>query len=286
MTGFRRGPGSFDMKAGIVQGLHTLAALDDLDGVTVLLTSDEEIGSPTSRQLIEDTARGAVAALVLEPSVDAALKTARKGTGMYRLHVAGRSAHAGLEPEKGANALLALAGAVRAVPAFAQPSVGTTVVPTTAQAGTAHNTVPDAAMSDIDVRGESLAELERVDAAIRALTLDVADTTLTIEGGINRPPLEAAQSAGLFARAQRLAAGLGHAPLRGQAVGGASDGNFTAGIGVPTLDGLGAVGAGAHARDEHVIVAAMDERVGARHRAGARTALNLQPVILSCAIGN
>jgi glutamate carboxypeptidase len=258
--GIARGPGSFDMKSGLVMALHALASLDDLDGITLLVNSDEETGSLSSRALIEDTARGAFAALVLEPSVDGALKTARKGVGFYRLDITGKAAHAGLEPEKGANALIAMADAVRSIAAFADPAQGTTVTPTTATAGTARNVVPANASVEIDVRGETQTELERVDAAVRALVPTVDGTSFALDGGINRPPLDVAASADLFARAQRLAQDLGLAPLRGQPVGGGSDGNFTAGIGVPTLDGLGAVGDGAHARNEHVIVASMPER--------------------------
>jgi glutamate carboxypeptidase len=258
--GIARGPGSFDMKSGLVLGLHALASLDDLDGVTLLVNSDEEIGSLSSRPLVEETARGASAALVLEPAVHGALKTARKGVGFYRLNVSGRSAHAGLEPENGANALVALAAAVGTITTLGDADAGTTVTPTTAGAGTARNVVPDVAWADVDVRGESGAELERVDAAIRALRPSVAGTAFSLDGGINRPPFDKASSDALFARAAALAEQLGHPPLRGEAVGGGSDGNFTAGIGVPTLDGLGAVGDGAHARDEHVIVDSMPER--------------------------
>ncbi|HUR78954.1 MAG TPA: M20 family metallopeptidase [Acidimicrobiales bacterium] len=260
VDGVARGPGSFDMKAGLVLGLHALGALDDLDGVTLLVNSDEEIGSVSSRALVEDTARGAQAALVLEPAVDGALKTARKGVGLYRFDVAGRSAHAGLEPEKGANALLALAAALGSIAALGDSALGTTVTPTTASAGSARNVVPDHASSEIDLRGETIAELERVDAAIRSLRPTLDGTTFTVGGGINRPPLAEAASRDLLALAARVAQDLGLPALRGQAVGGGSDGNFTAGIGVPTLDGLGAVGGGAHARTEHVIVDSMPER--------------------------
>lgn len=260
--GLAWGPGTFDMKAGIVQGLHALASIgvEELDGVALLLTSDEELGSPSSRALVEYTARGAQAALVLEPGVDGALKTARKGVGMYRLKVLGRSAHAGLEPENGANALLGLAAALRDIAGLGDAEKGTTVTPTTASAGTARNTVPDFAVSEIDIRGETADELRRVDTAIRGLAPEVVGTSFEIEGGLNRPPLDAASSADLFARAQRIAADIGIGELRGRSVGGGSDGNFTAGIGVPTLDGLGAVGDGAHARHEHVVVDAMPLR--------------------------
>jgi glutamate carboxypeptidase len=258
--GVVRGPGCFDMKAGLVQALHAVASLDDADGVALLVTSDEEVGSLTSRALVEETVGGAAAALVLEPAVDGALKTARKGVGMYRLRVAGRSAHAGLEPENGANALIALADALVEIARIGDASRGTTVTPTTASAGTARNVVPDTAVAEIDVRAETAEELRRVDDAIRGLRPSVDGTTFAFEGGINRPPLSADASAALFERACAVARRLGLPELRGQAVGGGSDGNFTAGIGVPTLDGLGAVGDGAHARHEHALVAAMPER--------------------------
>ncbi|GGM20584.1 M20 family metallopeptidase [Promicromonospora citrea] len=253
--GVLRGPGSFDMKTGLVMALHALASLDDRTGVTLLVTGDEELGSPSSRALIEDEARGAHAALVLEASADGgALKLERKGTSIYEVVLAGRAAHAGLEPEKGVNASVELAHQVLAVAALGDPELGTTVVPTVAAAGTTRNTVPAAASFAVDVRARTVAEQVRVDTALRALTPVQPGAAITIEGGINRPPLERALSADLFARAQRLSAEAGLPPLTGVAVGGASDGNFTAGVGTPTLDGLGAVGGGAHADDEHVLV--------------------------------
>lgn len=258
--GIATGPGCFDMKAGIVQLVEALAALDDLAGVTVLLTADEEIGSLTSRALIEDLARDAAAALVLEPSVDGMLKTARKGTGMYTLRVHGRASHAGLEPEKGANALLGLASILPAVAALGRAELGTTVTPTVASAGTATNVVPALATVEVDVRIAVPDESDRVDKEIRALLTSVPDTTVSVEGGLNRPPMPRSASAQLLVRAQRCAADLGLGPLDGVAVGGGSDGNFTAAVGTPTLDGLGAVGAGAHAVDERVVVATMPDR--------------------------
>jgi glutamate carboxypeptidase len=258
--GMATGPGCFDMKAGIVQLVEALAVLDDPAGVTVLLTADEEIGSLTSRSLIEDTSRGATAALVLEPSVDGMLKTARKGTGTYTLRVHGRASHAGLEPEKGANALLGLASILPAVADLGRPEVGTTVTPTVASAGTATNVVPALATVEVDVRISVPDEADRVDKEIRSLLTSVPDTTVSVEGGLNRPPMPSSASVELLARAQRCAARLGLAPLGGASVGGGSDGNFTAAVGTPTLDGLGAVGAGAHAVDERVVVAAMPER--------------------------
>lgn len=254
------GPGAFDMKAGLVQGFHALAALDDLDGVTVLVTGDEEIGSPSSRSLIESTSEGACAAFVLEPSASGALKTARKGVSLYELTVEGRSAHAGLEPERGVNALLELARQLLALEDVARPELGTTVTPTVASAGTVANAVPDRAKVTIDVRTATTEEQARVDRALRCLVPALAGARLSVVGAPNRPPLPASSSRDLYARAQQVAQRLGIGPLSAAEVGGGSDGNFTAAIGVPTLDGLGAVGGGAHARDEHVEIDAMPQR--------------------------
>ncbi|MFP5219291.1 MAG: M20 family metallopeptidase [Actinomycetes bacterium] len=259
-NGRATGPGCFDMKAGLVQGLAALSRLDDLTGVALLATTDEEIGSPTSRELVERTAAGCDAVLVLEPSAAGALKTARKGVALYEVVVTGRAAHAGLEPEAGANAAVEAAHQVLDIAALGDRSAGTTVTPTVLAAGTTTNTVPASARVAVDVRAVDAAEHARVDAALRALPAHVDGCTVEVVGGVNRPPLEAASSAALFARAQRLAAELGQPPLEGASVGGASDGNFTAGVGVPTLDGLGAVGGGAHAEGEHVVVDAMAPR--------------------------
>ncbi len=253
--GVLRGPGCFDMKAGLVMAFDAIASLSDVDGITLLVTGDEELGSPSSRELIEGEARGCVAALVLEASADGgALKTARKGVSLYQVTAHGRAAHAGLEPEKGVNASLELAHQLPIVAALADPDQGTTVTPTLLRAGTTTNTVPAEGSFAVDVRVRGTVEQERVDKAMRALTPMLPGARLTVTGGPNRPPLEESASAHLFERAQRLAAELGLPPLTGATVGGASDGNFTAGIGVPTLDGLGAVGGGAHADDEHVLV--------------------------------
>jgi glutamate carboxypeptidase len=247
------GPGAFDMKAGVVQALHALSLLPSLDGVCVLLNVDEEIGSPTSRSLILDTVQGCEAALVCEPAAGLAVKTARKGIAMYDVTVNGKAAHAGLEPERGLNAGVGLAHAILALSSFGDPDLGTTVTPTVLSGGTTTNTVPAAATVAVDVRAEVPAELTRVDAAVRSLTVPVG--TVSVGGGINRPPLDASSSASLFALASKLSPG-----LQGISVGGGSDGNFTAGAGVPTLDGLGAVGDGAHAEGEHVLVSHMEPR--------------------------
>ena len=259
--GVIRGPGSFDMLVGLVMTFHALAALGDEPTVTVLVTGDEEIGSTTSQELIETEAADCVAALVLEPSADGgALKVRRKGTSWYRLGVRGRAAHAGLEPEKGVNAGVELAHQVLAVAALGAPAEGTTVAPTVLSAGTTPNTIPAFAQVTVDVRAWTLDEQRRVDEAIKAMTPVDPEASLIIDGGPNRPPLDRDASAALHALAQRLANELGLDPLPSAEVGGGSDGNFTAGAGTPTLDGLGAVGGGAHADHEHALVSAIPER--------------------------
>ena len=254
------GPGVVDMKAGLVMLFHALSILDALDGVTVLVTSDEELGSPTSRALIEEMAAGTAAALVLEGSAAGALKTARKGVSQYRLAVAGRAAHAGNAPHRGINAGIELAHQILAIAGLGDPAAGTTVTPTLGAIGTTANTVPAAAEVSVDVRAFDRAELDRVDAAIRALRPVLPGAALTVHGGPNRPPMPPSASAELFALAGDLAARTGLPAPTGEAVGGGSDGNFTAGIGVPTLDGLGAVGGNAHAEGEWADLATMAER--------------------------
>jgi glutamate carboxypeptidase len=259
--GVVRGPGCFDMLAGLVMAVHAIADLGDREGVTLLVTGDEELGSASSRELIEAEARLAQAVLVLEASADGgALKTARKGTSLYEVDIAGRAAHAGLEPQKGVNATIELAHQVLAVAGLADPVAGTTVTPTAATSGITANTVPAWARFAVDVRAWTSAELERVDAALHALRAVVPGAEVHVNGGINRAPLEEKASLALFERAQGVAARLGLPELTRASVGGASDGNFTAGVGTPTLDGLGAVGGGAHADDEHVLVDRIVER--------------------------
>ncbi len=263
--GVIRGPGTVDMKAGLAMGVHALALLarrgTDLTGACLLVTGDEEIGSPTSRRLIEDHARSARGCLVLEGAAPhGAVKTGRKGTSWYRIEITGRAAHAGGEPEKGRNAAVELAHLILTVAGLGRAELGTTVTPTVASAGTTTNTVPAAAELHIDVRARTAVEQHRVHADMQALTPTVPGATLTVHGGINRPPMEPAGAAELFATATRLARREQVGPLTQQSVGGGSDGNFTAALGVPTLDGLGAVGGGAHADDEHVLVDALAPR--------------------------
>ena len=254
------GPGVLDMKAGVVQLLFALSALDGLEGVCVLLTTDEEIGSPTSGSLIDETAADVSAALVLEPSAHGALKTERKGVSVFRITVTGRAAHAGLAPASGANAAVELAHQLVMIAGLERPDVGTTVTPSLLAAGTATNTVPAEATAHVDVRTSTAAEADRVRSALAALVGVVPGTSIAIDETVTVPPLERAASAGLYLRAERLAAELGLAPLVEASVGGGSDGNRIARLGVPTLDGLGAVGDHAHAEGEFVEVGAMVER--------------------------
>ena len=255
------GPGVFDMKAGIVQAIHGIAELADRRGVEMIFSADEETGSGQSRALIEQRALACGAVLVLEPSGEGgALKTARKGTGTFELLVHGRAAHAGLEPEKGINAVIEAAHQILEVITFADTRTGTTVTPTMAGAGTADNVVPALATITIDVRVEAAGEKERIEAAMAGLQPHLADSRLELRGGINRPPMSASASAWLFPLAEQVAVDLGLPAVIGIAVGGGSDGNFTAARGVATLDGLGAVGGGAHADHEFVNVDTMPDR--------------------------
>ncbi|MFZ3474500.1 M20 family metallopeptidase [Streptomyces sp. 4.24] len=254
--GHATGPGVFDMLGGLVQAVHGLAALEDRSGVEILVTADEEVGSRCSRALLEERALACGAVLVLEGAADGgALKTGRKGCGTFQVSIAGRASHAGLEPAAGVNALIEAAHQVLDIAALGRPDAGTTVTPTVASAGTLDNVVPAEATVIVDVRVESDAERERIESALAALAPHLDEARITVQGAISRPPMPESASAELFAVARRLLPG-----IEGKAVGGGSDGNFTAALGVPTLDGLGAVGGGAHADHEYVVVAAMAER--------------------------
>lgn len=264
--GIIRGPGTDDMKGGALIAIHALSRLlarrGNLDGVSLLLTADEELGSITSRPIIEAEARGALAALVFESGgPNGAVKIARKGVAIYQLEVVGRAAHAGVEPEKGVNATAEVAHQVLEIARLGDTKAGTSVVPTLMQSGTTTNTVPAQATVSIDSRATTIAEQQRVDAALRSLQPANRGAKLVLHGGINRPPMETKMALGLYAQAQRIASRLGHAPLRSIGVGGGSDGNFTAGIGVPTLDGLGTVGGGSHAENEHALTQWIRPRV-------------------------
>ncbi len=254
------GPGVFDMKAGLVQAVTAVAMLDDPTGIELLVTSDEEIGSPTSRELIIEGARRAEAVLVFEGAAGDAVKTERKGLSRYTLRTAGRAAHAGLEPERGANALVDAAHQVLAAEALARPELGTSVTPTLATAGTASNVVPASATVEIDVRAATYEEQLRVHQELCSWVASLPGVELTVEGEINRQPMDAVSTRELFGRVGRAAETIGVTPPPGVGVGGVSDANLAAEAGAPVIDGLGAVGGGAHAEDEHVIVERIPER--------------------------
>jgi glutamate carboxypeptidase len=259
--GIATGPGVFDMKAGIVQAIYAVASLQDSSHVEIFLSADEEIGSHASRALIEERAMACGSVLVLEPSADGgALKIGRKGTGTITLSIEGRASHAGLEPEKGINSLVELATLIPQIIAIADESMGTTVTPTLASAGTADNVVPALTTCAVDVRVAVPSEKPRVESAFAALRLQHPEARLVVSGQIGRPPMHESAAAGLFPIAVAVAKRIGVNSLEGVVVGGGSDGNFTAAVGVETLDGLGAVGGGAHGDTEHVVVATMPQR--------------------------
>ncbi len=258
--GIARGPGVFDMKGGVTVAIAVLEAFARGDvklaeGLTLFLTPDEEVGSGASRDLLVGEALNRDRVLVLEPSGDGgAAKIARKGTGTVTARFAGVAAHAGLEPEKGASALLEMSRFALYSDALQDLPSGTSVVPTVAASGTMTNVVPEHATLSVDFRLWSEAEGRRVLAGLHAYRPADERVAVTLEGGVNRPPMEATEaSLALYRRAAALAQTLGF-PLPGVRVGGGSDGNLTASAGVPTLDGLGPSGAGAHARTEHLLV--------------------------------
>lgn len=261
------GPGVFDMKAGLVQLLYALRTLDDLGldrpHVRLVLNGDEEVGSPSSRPLIEETVgRTPGPVLVFEASAgeSGALKTERKGVGIFALDVTGRQAHAGLDPTKGVSAIDEMARLILAVHALTDLDAGTTVNVGIVSGGTRTNVFAGTAHADIDVRVRSQAELDRVDAALTALTSHHPDATVTLSGGWNRPVMPRTEGGGrLFELARQAGADLGQ-DIREISVGGASDGNFAVGVGAAVLDGFGAVGDGAHARHEHIRVSGMLDR--------------------------
>ena len=254
------GPGVFDMKAGFIQALYALSQINGAqDNVALVATTDEETGSATSKELIERLAKTAQAVLVFEASLDGKVKTGRKGTAMYQVSVVGKASHAGLEPEKGINATTELAKLVMQISTLENPEFGTTAVPTVMQSGTTTNTVPALAKLDIDVRSFTISELNRIDKSIRALSSDVAKVEVT--GGINRPPLETSSSMELYEKLEKVAKDLGLSPIGHASVGGASDGNLAAAAGAKVLDGLGAIGMGAHAPGESIKISTVEERI-------------------------
>ena len=254
------GPGVFDMKAGFVQALYAISQVSGAqENVALVATTDEETGSATSKALIERLAKTVQAVLVFEASLDGKVKTGRKGTAMYQVSVTGKAAHAGLEPEKGINATTELAKLVMQISALENPEFGTTAVPTVMQSGTTTNTVPALAKLDIDVRSFTMTELNRIDKSIKGLSSEVAKVEVT--GGINRPPLEISSTKELYEKLEKVAKDLGLAPIGHASVGGASDGNLAAAAGAKVLDGLGAVGMGAHAPGESIKISTIEERI-------------------------
>jgi|KBSMisStandDraft_5_1062788.scaffolds.fasta_scaffold00707_4 glutamate carboxypeptidase len=263
------GPGVFDMKAGIALALHVLEALLGWNNgvppsrpLTVLLVSDEEVGSGSSRPITENLARQSEAVLVLEPAAggNGALKTARKGIGEYTLQVEGVSAHSGLDFEKGHSAVVELSRQILRLSEMVDLRSGTTINAGKIQGGTRGNVVAAEASAVIDLRAKTKKELERVHRRLMSLRPFDPGCRVKISGGVNRPPMErTAKVAALYKKAAQIAHELGWG-LEEAAVGGGSDGNFTAALGVPTLDGLGAVGDGAHAAHESVVISELPKR--------------------------
>jgi glutamate carboxypeptidase len=261
------GPGVLDMKSGIGLMLHALAALKEWYGelprpVTVLLVSDEEVGSDSSRAITEALAKKAAAVLVLEPSygLDGKVKTARKGVGEYQVRVTGKASHAGLDFEKGANAILELARQIKKISGFTDLKKGLTVNVGIVSGGSRTNVVPAEALAQVDVRIARLKDAVGIDKKMRALRPFNRNCTVDVSGGVNRPPMErTAAIAALYEVARRIAGDLDW-KLGEAAVGGGSDGNFTASLGIPTLDGLGGVGDGAHAVHEHIVISELPRR--------------------------
>jgi len=253
------GPGIFDMQSSLALVEYALRGVHDLNislprPVTVLITSDEEIGSGSSRALIEAEAQRAAYVLVMEsPLPGGALKTARKGTGTFTVETIGRAAHAGVDPYKGVNAIAEMAHQILAIHALADRDAGTTVSVGVIEGGTATNVVPARAVAQVDVRAWTQAEADRIAQAMAALQPVQPGAQVVVSGGWNRPPLERSATAALFERVREIGRALGMELTEG-GTGGGSDGNFTGALGVPTLDGLGVPGDGAHADHEHILV--------------------------------
>ncbi len=262
------GPGVLDMKSGIALALHVIAAMLEWNRgmlvrpVTVLLVSDEEVGSASSRAITEKLARQSSAVLVLEPAygLGGAAKTARKGIGEYVLRVQGKSAHSGLDFEKGQSAVLELAHQILQIATLVDLERGITLNVGKVTGGTRVNVVPAEASAFIDLRVAKIEDVKRLERKLRGLKALNRHCTIEIEGGMNRPPMERNGGvAALYAKAKTIAAELGW-ELEEAAVGGGSDGNFTAALGIPTLDGLGGVGEGAHAEHESIVISELPGR--------------------------
>lgn len=253
------GPGVLDMKAGVVMALTAIESLHELGllnrPVMMLLHGDEEVGSPASRPLTEELARRVECVYVLEPAQGelGAYKTARKAVGLYRFKVRGKAAHSGVDFAQGQSAILELARQIEALQEHTDLPKGITVNAGVIGGGTGSNVIAAEAWMEIDVRVARIRDVAKVDRSLRSMKAVNKACTLVISGGINRPPMERTPgTVGLFRRAQQMAELLG-IPLEEAATGGGSDGNFTSALGIPTLDGMGAVGAGAHAAHEHLV---------------------------------
>jgi glutamate carboxypeptidase len=257
------GPGVLDMCAGVVMALEAVAALRELGAmrpVTLLLNSEEEIGSPISRAITEKIAKRCAAVFVLEPAQGLAYKTARKGVGHFDLKVEGVAAHAGVDFARGHSAVLEMARLVEKISAFTDEAKGITVNVGVMQGGTRSNVIAAECRAEVDVRIAKASDAQRMEKKFGALKTTNRACKLTVSGGINRPPMERKPgTVALFKKARALAVEMGFV-LEEAATGGGSDGNFTAALGVPTLDGMGAVGAGAHAAHEHVVAKHLVER--------------------------
>jgi len=261
------GPGTFDMKSGLAVALASIDALRAAElrprkRLVFFWNSDEEIGSNTSRHAIEREARRSDAVLVLEPAAgaDGRLKTARKGLGWAEVIVTGRAAHAGLDPGAGVNAVHELALQIVRLQHMNNARRGISLQATVIEGGTVSNVVPAHARAEVDIRYTHLADAPKLNRKLRGLRPILSGARVEVRGGINRPPLERTPAVvALFKRAQTLMGESG-LPLDEAWVGGGSDGNFTAALGVPTLDGLGAIGNGAHSVVEHVVVRSLPER--------------------------
>ena len=259
------GCGIFDMKANIVLMVEALRFFAETDTrpakpITIVLSCDEEVGSRTGKPIVEREAQASDTCLVFEPSLDGKVKTGRKGTGMFALHAHGIPAHAGLEPEKGASAILELSRQIERLHALNNPANGTTVNVCTIKGGTTTNVIPEHAVCDIDVRFTTISEARRIATALQTLKPVDERVSLKLEGEINRPPMERTPAVGaLYEKARRIAALFGY-DLGEAQVGGGSDGNFVAALGVPVLDGLGVAGAGAHTLSEHISVSDIAKR--------------------------
>jgi glutamate carboxypeptidase len=264
-AGKATGPGVFDMKAGILLMWMAIAGLQQrgrlTKNITVLLTSDEEVGSNSSRSLIESEAAQCKAVFVLEPSLPGGtLKTARKGVGRFTVKAIGKASHAGIDPTKGVNAIEELSRQIIKLHTMTDAARGTTVTVGVVQGGTRSNVVPAEAAAEVDVRIASVEEAARITNAIKALTPELPGALLEVRGSINRPPMERnSDTVRLFETARAIAARTG-IDLKEGPTGGASDGNLTSALGIPTLDGLGPIGDGAHALGEWVDIESLPNR--------------------------